>query len=266
MLFSVIRSCGTIKSRRRGWSLHPSSAEISLEQEASRLQVGHPSLGWSIALGALAVLGSGLQVVRVVKAAPLPATLCLASWVLLLLFITLTRPRYCPTPLLLFYLAAFVTEAAKPKAWPSMPLNTSGITTYGTMVSTLLSIAIILCMHLRPAVHAPGPISTYGSAPSSKERSVEDSLRLWQFLTMSWVSPLLVVAKERQIDQQDVWARAYEYRNEYIAKSTSDWRGSTLLKNLLKVNAVDTGIVLLLSAMALFCGRISRFEILNLLS
>jgi ABC-type multidrug transport system fused ATPase/permease subunit len=256
-LFSTIHHYVTTKPLRQGWNLIPPNEELSNDQDGDLINRNYPSLLWSIALGVLAILGCAMQVALAVEASRLrpSVTLSLLSWILLLLFITLKRPRYCPWSLLLFYLSALVTEAAKPNSWPSTTLNTLGVTTYGTIFSAIISIVIVLCMQLRPVAYPSEIIRTYGSAPSSKERSPEDSLRLWQFLTFSWAWPLLAIGKERPIDPQDVWARVYELRNEYVAKTRSSLGDLPLVRKVLKENAVDSGIVVMLSLVSLSCGK-----------
>jgi hypothetical protein len=229
------------------------------EQEEEGLKMNRPSLLWSISLSFFAMLGLVLQIVRAAKTPYLlpSQALSLVSWVLLVLFIVWTRPRYSSTSLFLFYLAAFIAEAAEPKTWFSSTLDTLRITGYGTMLSALISIVLVLCMRLRSTVYVAEPISPYGSPSSSSERSPEDSLRLWQFLTISWVWPLLVVGKARQMDNKDMWARTTELRNKHIAKLFGDVGGSKLIAKLLKANSIDSSIVLLLSVVGLICGKIS---------
>jgi lysylphosphatidylglycerol synthetase-like protein (DUF2156 family) len=246
-----------IKPQRQGWSLLSPGEELSNDEEDGPAKRKHPSLLGPIALGVLAVLGCAMQFVLPGKASRLhPAVaLPLLSWVLLLLLVILKRPRYCQRSLLLFYLVAFVTEAAKPNSWSSATPNTIRIATYGTMLSAMISILVVLCMQLYPAQYPTRLIRTYGIGPSSKERSPEDSLRLWQYLTFSWVWPLLAVGKERQIDPQDVWARAYELRNEHVAKIRSKLGDLPLLRRLLKENAVDSVILVVLSLVSLSFGK-----------
>jgi hypothetical protein len=262
-LTSVIRHYVTTKPLRQGWNLLSPSERLSQDEEGDPVKRDHPSLLWSIALGVVAVLGCVMQVVLAGKVSPLRPSVALSmlSWILLLLLVTLERPRYCPRSLLLFYLVTFVTEAAKPSSWSSTSLNTLEFTTYGTMLSAMISTIILLCMKLRPVVHPSESMVPYGSAPSNdsapsnKERSPEDSLRLWQYLTFSWAWPLLAVGKLRQIDQQDVWARTYELRNEYVAKIRSNLGDLPLVRKLLRENAVDSSIVILLSLASLACGK-----------
>jgi hypothetical protein len=256
-LFSAVRQYVTIKPLRLGWNLLPPSEELSNDEEGDPAKRDHPSLLWSINLGVLAVLGCAMQITLAVKASRLhpPVVLDLLSWTLLLLLIAFKRPRYCPRSLLLFYLTAFATEAAKPNSWSSTTLNTLGITTYGTMISTVISVVTVLSMQLRPVTDLSELVKTYGVARSSKERNPEDSLRLWQFLTFSWVWPLLAIGKERQINQQDVWARAYELRNGYVAKTRSTLGYLPIVRKLLKENAVDSSLLVLLSLVSLSCGK-----------
>jgi hypothetical protein len=255
--FSIICHYVTPNPRRQGWNILPTNEESSNDQEDDAGKRDLPSLLWPITLGILAILGCAMQVALAVKASRIrpSVALSLLSWMLLLLFITLERPRYCPWSLLLFYLATFVTEAAKPNSWSSSTLNTIAIATYGTMISAMISIGIVLCMQLPSVAHSSEPIRAYGSVPSSKGRSPEDNLRLWQFLNFSWVWPLLKVGKERQIDRQDVWARSYELRNQYVAETRRYLGDLPLVRKLLKENAVDSGIVVLLSLIALSCGK-----------
>jgi hypothetical protein len=99
-----------------------------------------------------------------------------------------------------------------------------------------------------------GPIGKAGATPTHTERSPEDGIRLYQWLNIGWVWPLLVTGKARQLEKEDIWALPYASQTEHLALNFRDVSGSTVFRRLLKTNAVDCCILLSISLGAQICG------------
>lgn len=111
----------------------------------------------------------------------------------------------------------------------------------------------ILVMPFRPPSLPIFDISTVGQVPSNDFRSPEDNLRLWQFLTVSWMAPLISLGRVRQLHEQDVWLLGFEFQHRRLHEKFRRIRGS-VLGRLLKANGIDVSIISLISLVQMFCG------------
>ncbi|RDW74392.1 putative ABC bile acid transporter [Aspergillus mulundensis] len=107
-------------------------------------------------------------------------------------------------------------------------------------------------MPLRPASLPCIDISGVGQKPSSEFRSPEDNLRLWQFLTVSWMAPLMAVGKMRQLDEGDVWFLGFEFQHKRLHEKFRQLRGS-VIGRLLKANGIDILIISTISIVQMMC-------------
>jgi hypothetical protein len=209
---------------------------------------------WGFALTSLSILALAAQIVKLkFPGMRIHATLLLISWTLLSLFAALSGPKYCPASLFAHYIPALVTEVSPIDTW-AFPPTLKDTTHLFAAIFTLASILILLAMPMQPASPQSGPVSRVGAAPKSSERSPEDKIRLWQFLTVSWVSPLLAVGNERQLQKEDVWLLGFEFQNGRLAWAFRELRGS-VFRRLLKANGIDCCILVLTSFIQLFCGK-----------
>jgi hypothetical protein len=212
---------------------------------------------WAIALTGLSTLALVAQIVKLqFPDLQLHATLLLVSWTLLSLVVALTRPRYCPAPLFAHYIPALVSEISTLHTWALRPTLKDAAHAC-TAIFTLASLLILLAMPMQPASPRSGPVSQVGTAPRISERSPEDKIKLWQFLTISWVSPLLAVGNKRQLQKEDVWCLGFEFQNGRLARAFRELRGS-LFRRLLKANGIDCCILVLTSLIQLLCGKIFK--------
>lgn len=212
------------------------------------------SIAWAIGLATLSLFALGIQIVKLTLPEPqLYTILLLVSWTLATLIIALRRPRYSPSSLLVFYIPALVAELSASKSWNTQP-SFQSITNHIPTALCLFSVVIILLMPLRPISPSSGTISKVRAAPKNTERSPEDALRLWQFLTVSWIWPLLAVGKERQMQNEDVWLLGYDFQTRRLADAFREIRGSTVLRRLLRANGIDCCVLVLMAFIQLFCG------------
>jgi hypothetical protein len=158
--------------------------------------------------------------------------------------------------MLAFYVPALVAELAATNSW-AYPPTLQNLIGHTVALLTLTSLLIILCMPLRPVSPVSGPISKFGTTPTKTERSPEDALRLWQFLTVSWVWPLLVIGKKRQIEKHDIWLLGYEFQTGKLARAFRELRGSTVSRRLLTANGIDCGILVIIAFSQLLCGKVN---------
>jgi ABC-type multidrug transport system fused ATPase/permease subunit len=120
-------------------------------------------------------------------------------------------------------------------------------------------------MRLRdPALPVSG-ISGVGDAPTSDLRSPEDNLRLWQFLSVSWMFPMIRIGKTKTLNEEDVWFLAYEFQHRRLYEKFSTLSG-TVVRRLLKANGLDICILTLSSSTETVCQCIAPVVLQQLLA
>jgi hypothetical protein len=233
----------------------PFIEEEFIQEDEENLKGRELVLFWSIFLTLFAIVALVVQIVKLIilPELRLSAILLLASWTLNVAFVAISRPRQCPTPLLLFYATAIIAESAGLRSGMIAQSPEDVLHTIGVLIP-LVSVVTLLLMPLKKLSPQSGAVSIVGSKPKNTERTPEDELKLWQFLTVSWVSPLLSVGKQRQLEKEDVWALSFEFQTTRLAQRFRELRGSVLWR-LLKANGVDCCILVLTSFISLFCGR-----------
>ena len=210
------------------------------------------SLSWTFILATLALVGIIASVVENIMApADLASNFMLSSWIITAGSIGVARPKTSPAYHAPFYLAVFCVEflnilgAGLPRAGPEIPHYVACAAAFG-------SLTVILIMRLRSPDLSDAGISGVGDVPSSDLRSPEDNLRLWQFLSISWMFPLIRVGKQRTLNEDDVWYLAYEFQHGRLFDKFSSLSG-TVVRRLLKANGLDVCILTLSASTETVC-------------
>ncbi|TLD32463.1 ABC transporter [Venturia nashicola] len=107
-------------------------------------------------------------------------------------------------------------------------------------------------------------ISKAGSAPSHDERSPEDNLRLWQFLSVSWIAPLITIGNKQQVEESNVWLLGYQFQHRRLHEAFRVLRG-TVTRRLFQANGIDVTILTLTAFIQLFCEFASPLLLQQLL-
>ncbi|CAN8103807.1 unnamed protein product [Discula destructiva] len=102
----------------------------------------------------------------------------------------------------------------------------------------LLSLAVIVNMPMRDPFLDGQDICQPFQTPASTLRSPEDNFTLWNWMSVSWMSPIVKRACQRQLDDADVWSLPLEFQHDRLHRLFRDVKGSVLLR-LLKTNAPD---------------------------
>ncbi|KAK3676684.1 hypothetical protein LTR78_003459 [Recurvomyces mirabilis] len=119
-----------------------------------------------------------------------------------------------------------------------------------TLVLALLSIAVMLCMPLRDPSTPSRDISQPFSEATSSLRSPEDDLSLWQFMTVSWMTPLIRTGSKRQLQDEDVWQLGHEFQHRSLHDNFRQLKG-TVIQRLLRANYIDLFILTFLGLVEL---------------
>ncbi|KAJ9161727.1 p-loop containing nucleoside triphosphate hydrolase protein [Coniochaeta hoffmannii] len=93
-------------------------------------------------------------------------------------------------------------------------------------------------MPLRQPALGEDDISKPFTTPTSSLRSPEDLITTWQWMTVSWMSPLIGVGKSRQIHGEDVWFLPLDFQHTRLHQLFRDVQGS-VIGRLFKANGTD---------------------------
>lgn len=114
-------------------------------------------------------------------------------------------------------------------------------------------VVLLLRMPLRSPQLPSDKISPPFDPPSHDLRSPEDNLTLWQFMTVSWMSPLISLGAERQLNEEDVWGLGWEFQHRLLHERFKELKGS-ITKRLLVANGLDLVITSLLAVIELIAS------------
>lgn len=157
-------------------------------------------------------------------------------------FITLVDlPRTTPKILLVLYatcIACGIAEVAvnlNDFDW----IDPYRILTPGIASGGLLA---ILLMPMRDPILDSTGIASDEEYPTSALRSPEDNLNLWQFMTVSWLSPLISRGYKNQLNDEDVWLLPYEFQHKYLHMLFRELQGPVWVR-LVLANGLDLFII-----------------------
>lgn len=129
---------------------------------------------------------------------------------------------------------------------------------YVAAAAAAAACSAILLMPFREPSLPSVDISSVGQRPSNDFRSPEDDLKLWQFLTVSWMAPLISIGRRRQLHEQDVWLLGFDFQHNRLHEKFRRLRGS-VLSRLLRANGIDVFIISTISIVQMLCGRVTQF-------
>ncbi|OJJ46009.1 hypothetical protein ASPZODRAFT_2034815 [Penicilliopsis zonata CBS 506.65] len=228
---------------------HHALGASELPPPESARQSGHL---WVLLLFIVSNVGAAAKLSQVVGVGRDSAAILLfASWIVAVVCIAVQQPRSCPSSLLTFFVAALVVELASvvnQGAFPKLLITTHYVTIAAAAVACLL----IALMPFRSSLLPTDGISPVGKQPSSELRSPEDNLRLWQFLTVSWMAPLISTGKSRQLNEEDVWTLGFDFQHSRLHRQFRQLKGSVLVR-LLQANAIDIVIISVVAIVQMLC-------------
>lgn len=157
------------------------------------------------------------------------------------------RPRTAHFGLLLIIISLFVTRLAQLVEVHSS-LQFQDIPLFVGMTLALFTICVIFCMPFRDPRLPSDQISPAYEPPTHALRSPEDNLTLWQFVTFSWMSPLITLGSTRQLNEEDVWSLSFEFQHKALHEQFRELKG-TVVRRLLAANGIDLVIISVLGVL-----------------
>lgn len=202
-------------------------------------------LPWTAALlVVLATAGFGSQLIVTISA---PSTAALSVlWAAALLIIAFHSPRTGSISVSLVFAGISATQLTLLlliRQQTVLPL----VKTAGIISTTLsfVSFVIELNLPLREPSWPHRDISKPFTEPTHTLRSPEDNLTLWQWMTISWVAPLIKVGNKRQLREEDVWFLGYEFQHRHLHDAFRQLQGTVVMR-LLRANWQDLFILTVL--------------------
>lgn len=110
------------------------------------------------------------------------------------------------------------------------------------LLTGLLAVVVIFSMPLRDPDLSTDQVSPPFGLPTNKLRSPEDNLTLWQFMTVSWMTPLISLGSARQLNDEDVWRLAFEFQHRVLHDTFRELKGS-VVRRLIAANGLDLVII-----------------------
>ncbi|KAI1827991.1 ABC transporter [Xylaria intraflava] len=165
----------------------------------------------------------------------------IAPWIAGLFLTLLDRPRRTPKTLLALYLTSLVCSLIALAATFEATNNVDTLH-FAVPSVALVALFVILAMPMRnPALDKAG-IAARGDSPTSDLRSPEDNLSLWQFMTVSWMSPLISRGYRNQLNDGDVWLLPYQFQHKLLHMLFRELEGPVWLR-LTLANGLDLFII-----------------------
>ncbi|CZT09056.1 related to bile acid transporter [Rhynchosporium graminicola] len=179
-----------------------------------------------------------------------------AAWAVATLVVAVYRPAKTPKTLLCLYssLAAsqlIVLIDGSFSSLSSIPIHDGP--SILAIIAALGAILTILLMPLRHPQRENSDISPAFAKPAFELRSPEDNLSLWQFMTVSWMAPLIKMGNEGQLNDEDVWSLGYEFKHRGLHDEFRELDGS-VFRRLIQANGLDLFIISALSIIELIAN------------
>ena len=171
------------------------------------------------------------------------------AWATTILLLIVEKPRSAPLGCLTIFISIFITQLV-------LYLNASSNTQVANIpciLSTFCSLASIVIILNQPLRNSNLPFNGIAASfisPTSNLRSPEELLTPWQFMTVSWMSPLLSIGAKRQLNDEDVWSLPQEFQHKGLHERFRDLEGS-VFQRLLKANGLDLFILTVLGLLEL---------------
>lgn len=175
------------------------------------------------------------------------------SWTIACLLIVILQPAKTPKSLLMLYISIFVSQYFVLLDKFSI-LDMRDAPLVLSWVVSFAAIIIILQMPLRDPSLGNDNISPAFGTPTDLLRSPEDNLTLWQFMSVSWMSPLMSMGKAKQLNEDNVWSLSYQFQHRVLHEKFRDTSGS-VLKRLIDVTGIDLVLLSFLGIYQTVAGK-----------
>jgi ABC-type multidrug transport system fused ATPase/permease subunit len=208
----------------------------------------------AIILFALSAISIALQILAELSTPQYRNACPIASitlWGFAVLCLVVRRPRTGSALLGAVYFSTFLLSLVVVwQQWSTNRPTAAVILNMITVFNSLIAILITINMPLRDPLLALFEISKPFTPPTSLLRSPEDNLTLWQWMSVSWMSPLISIGSKRQLQAEDSWSLPYEFQHHQLHEAFRQLQG-TVIRRLIYANWIDIVILTLLALLEL---------------
>ncbi|KAF2260724.1 hypothetical protein CC78DRAFT_620017 [Lojkania enalia] len=159
------------------------------------------------------------------------------AWGIAFAIIVVERPRTAPVSLLALLIGLLLAQLVV-LSHTQGSLAAKDLPILLALVTALAGIFVILNMPLRDPFLPNDDISIPFTTPTVKLRTPEDNLTPWQYMTVSWMAPLIQKGITREMSDEDVWDLGYEFKHGRLHSTFRTLRGS-VTSRLLQANGMD---------------------------
>ena len=165
--------------------------------------------------------------------------------VLAALLTVVDRPRTTNYGLLSIVVSLFVAQFILLIGSRSV-LHLHGLPLGLSVICAILAIVVTLNLPMRTKSPSASEIAPPFAEPTNTLWSPEDRLTLWQFMTVSWMWPLIARGKNQQLNDDDVWQLGFEFKHRILHDNFRELHGS-VIRRLLNANGLDLIITTILA-------------------
>ncbi|CBX90728.1 similar to ABC bile acid transporter [Plenodomus lingam JN3] len=190
--------------------------------------------------GLLAVTSAGLAFEVVSIFFPSRRSLALypaLAWAIAAVIVVIERPRTASLSLMFLFAGLFSAQAVV-LSHTGISFTLENAPLVLAPVTALLGVAVILNMPLRDPLLPKKGISPVSGPPTVELRTPEDDLTPWQYMTVSWMEPLIQKGVTRQMDDKDVWDLGWEFKHARLHEAFRQLHGS-VTRRIFVANGMD---------------------------
>ncbi|EFQ91944.1 hypothetical protein PTT_11049 [Pyrenophora teres f. teres 0-1] len=199
---------------------------------------------------AIAAIGLTSQVLNVFFPLREPMAIYPAiAWAITASIILVERPRKALLPLLSLF-TALLLERLVSLSHKQTPFMVKDIPWVIAPVAATFGIIMVLNMPLRDPVLPNKDISPVFGTPTIQLRTPEDNLTPWQYMTVSWMEPLIKKGVTRHMEDEDIWDLGWEFKHARLHEAFRKLQGS-VTRRVFVANGMDLVRTTVLNAIRL---------------
>jgi hypothetical protein len=150
------------------------------------------------------------------------------------------RPRTASMSLLLLFSVLLTAQLIVLSHTPNVFVGSwaENVPSLLVPVAAFMGIVIILNMPFRdPMLPSDGISPIYGKSTADL-RTPEDNLTPWQYMTVTWMAPMIQEGYKRQLDDEDVWDLPWEFKHARLHRTFRKLQGS-VTRRVFVANGMD---------------------------
>ncbi|KAF1832529.1 P-loop containing nucleoside triphosphate hydrolase protein [Decorospora gaudefroyi] len=159
------------------------------------------------------------------------------AWAIAVAITVVERPRTAPSSLLLLFMGLLLQQLVA-LSHKQGSFIAKDVPLVLAAVAAMSGIVMILNMPLRDPYLPKKDISRVFDTPTIQLRTPEDNLTPWQYMTVSWMGPLINKGVTRQMDDEDIWDLGWEFKHARLHEAFRKLPGS-VTRRVFVANGMD---------------------------